>query len=88
MSAMHYLRYVFSASGMSPDPNKVQVVLDWPAPTNSTEICQFLGLTSYYRQYIPPISPPHCILLHKLAQPSCGQKTVLALLKCSSNALD
>ena len=29
------------------------MVLDWPAPTNSTEVRQFLGLTSYYRRYIP-----------------------------------
>ena len=53
MSSVHYLGHVFSASGMSPDPNKVQVVLDRPAPTNPTEVRQFLGLTSYYRRYIP-----------------------------------
>ena len=28
MSAVHYLGHVFSASGMSPDPNMMQVVLD------------------------------------------------------------
>ena len=38
---------------MSPDPNKVQVVVMWPTPINPTEVRQFLGLASYYRQYIP-----------------------------------
>jgi len=53
MSAVHYLGHVFSVKGMSPDPSKVQVVVDWPTPNNPTEVRQFLGLASYYRRYIP-----------------------------------
>ena len=37
---------------MAPDPQKVQAVHDWPAPADSTAVRQFLGLASYYRQYI------------------------------------
>ena len=33
---MSYWDDVFSAGGMSPDPKKVQVVLDWPTPTSAT----------------------------------------------------
>ena len=49
MSTVQYLGHVFSAAGMSADPRKVQVVVDWPTPTNVTEVLQFLGLASYYR---------------------------------------
>ena len=56
MSTVQYLGYVFSADGMSPDPKKVQVVVDWPIPTSVTEVCQFLGLASYYRRYIQNFS--------------------------------
>ena len=37
---------------MSTDLNKIQDITDWSVPTNATEVRQFLGLESYYRQYI------------------------------------
>ena len=52
MRQVRYLGHVFSASGMSPDQEKVQAVREWPIPTNATEVRQFLGLASYYRRYI------------------------------------
>jgi len=52
LPSLHYLRLVFSAKGMSPDPSKIQDITDWPCPTNPTEVHQFLGLASYYRHYI------------------------------------
>ena len=52
MTAVPYLGHIFSETGMAPDPQKVQAVHDWPAPADSTAVCQFLGLASYYRRYI------------------------------------
>ena len=64
MSTVQYLGHVFSACGMSPDPKKVQVVVDWPAPTSATEVRQFLGLASYYRRYIQHFSDIAAPLYH------------------------
>ena len=56
MSSVQYLGHVFSANGMSPDPNKVKAVADWPVPSNVSKVRQFLGLASYYRRYVQNFS--------------------------------
>ena len=35
-----------------PHPNKIKAIEDWPLPKTQTEIRSFLGLCSYYRQFI------------------------------------
>ena len=52
LSQVSYLGHVFSANGVAPDNNKVQVVQDWPTPKDVVTLRQFLGLASYYRRYI------------------------------------
>src|SRR5712672_2563616 len=38
------------------DPTKTQGVVDWPRPTNVTEVRSFLGFTGFYRYFIPNYS--------------------------------
>ena len=47
-----YLGYVVSTEGIQTDPQKVQAVNDFPCPTNITQLHSFIGLTSYYQQFI------------------------------------
>ena len=43
-SRIHYLGHVISGEGVSVDPAKVEAIMEWPAPTNVTEVRIFMGL--------------------------------------------
>ena len=56
-----YLGFVISPQGVSADPEKTCAVKEFPRPSNIQTLRSFLGLTSYYRRFVPCYS--------KLAQP-------------------
>ena len=52
-SEIHYLGHLISAHGISPLPNKLDTIKNMPTPKDAKEIKQFLGLTGYYRKFVP-----------------------------------
>ena len=53
LSSVKFLGHVISAEGISPDPDKVKVVQDWPTPKDVADLRSFVGLASYFRKFIP-----------------------------------
>ena len=70
-SEIHYLGHLISPEGISPLPNKLDSIKHMPAPNSAKEIKQFLGLTGYYRKFVPrfaDISRPLTTLTKKDAK--------------------
>ena len=52
-SEIHYLGHLISADGISPLPDKLDTIKNMPTSKDTKEIKQFLGLTGYYRKFVP-----------------------------------
>ncbi len=56
-----FLGHVVDKNGIRPDPDKTKAVANYPQPVNVSELRSFLGLVSYYRNFIENFA--------KIAQP-------------------
>ena len=54
--AINFFGCLYDANGVHPDPGKVDAVHALPAPTNITELQEFLGLVTYLSPFIPSLS--------------------------------
>ena len=54
--AINFFGYLYDANGVHLDPGKVDAVHALPAPTNITELQEFLGLVTYLSPFIPGLS--------------------------------
>ena len=50
---VRFLGHVISQEGIQPDPEKIEKVKACEYPTSVKQVRQFLGLTGYYRAYVP-----------------------------------
>ena len=55
-SEIHYLGHLISDKGIQPFPEKLDTIRNMPHPQTPKEIKQFLGLTGYYRKFVPCFS--------------------------------
>lgn len=50
------LGHIINVEGIKSNPQKTEAIANWVPPTNVKEVRQFLGLVSYYRQFIENFS--------------------------------
>ena len=54
--SLTYFGHVFSADGLSPDPEKVKAVTELQAPTNVPELRRVIGMINYLRRFVPNLA--------------------------------
>ena len=61
-----YLGHIISNKGIVPDKAKLTAVTVYPTPQTTKEVKQFMGISNYYRNFIPSYThiaePLHCLL--------------------------
>jgi hypothetical protein len=61
---------VISANGITPDPEKIEILKNFKRPTSVVEIQSFLGLASYFRRFIKYFAD----IAHPLIELTKGKK--------------
>lgn len=51
-TSVTYLGHIISRDGVSPDPSKIEAVVNFPTPKCVKDLKGFLGLAGYYRRFI------------------------------------
>ncbi|GBG84591.1 hypothetical protein CBR_g38874 [Chara braunii] len=75
-----YLGHRLSANGLEPEATKVEVIRNWPQPTNVRKLRSFLGLASYYRKFVPKFS----VIAHPLSRLTSKNVAYAWCAKCET----
>lgn len=55
-SSVEYMGFEIKKGEIRPNPRKKQALIDLPPPQSVTQVRQFIGLASYFRQFMPKFS--------------------------------
>jgi hypothetical protein len=50
--SVEFLGFILTLEGIKMDKKKVAAIVEWPTPTNVTEVQSFLGFANFYRRFI------------------------------------
>lgn len=49
---IEFLGHIMAACDVTPDPSKIEAMVNWPTPTTPQSLRGFLGLIGFYRKFI------------------------------------
>ena len=73
--SVSFFGVTFGEDGMSPDPKKIQGIVDMPSPRDTTQLQSFLGMVNFMHPFIPHLSANTAPLRQLLAKNAIFQWT-------------
>lgn len=55
-TSLKFLGYIVGSNSLRTDPEKIESMINYPRPKNTTEVKRFVGLCSWYRRFIKDFS--------------------------------
>lgn len=71
MQSLKYLGYIVSQEGIKPDPEKVAAIENYPAPKTVKDVRRLIGLTGWYRRFIPNFATITAPITNLVKKKSC-----------------
>ena len=68
---LNFLGHTISQCRIEADGSKIECILNWPMPTNTKEVWQFLGLVWYISAFLP-VLVEHTLVLTPLMHKECN----------------
>ena len=85
LEELEFCGHIVGNGTLRPIRSKIQIILDWPVPTNVHEVRQFLGLATYYRRFIRSFAQI-CVPLFDLLKEGDAEKRKKKFRKISWTA--
>ena len=68
LSEVKYVGKTISITGIAMSPKQISGVIDFPKPTNNTQLSSYLGFVNYFRDHVPNhsnlVAPLHKMIDH------------------------
>lgn len=74
--SLEFLGFVVNANGLRTDPSKVQSILYYPFPKNTSQIRRLIGLIGYYRRFLKDFASVYSPISDLLKGSKTGQSIV------------
>lgn len=75
LSEVDFLGYKVTSNGISPLPDKVKAIMDYPKPETIEQLRRFLGMVNFYRSHLPMAAECHAHLNKFLHNSKKNDKT-------------
>lgn len=90
-SQIHFLGHQIDANGITPLPDKIDAIRNFPTPASMRQIRRFIGMVNFYRRFIPNCSTilsPLTKLIERKNKPVTLEGEALQAFQSAKTALE